>query len=295
MEHIQFNCQASDGVQLCFEGWQPEGETRAVICLVHGIGEHCGRYAHVGAALAQAGYALLGFDLRGHGRSGGQRGHTPSYDALMDDIGTLLDKAAERYPGLPRFLYGHSLGGNLVLNHALRRRPAIAGVVASGPALRLAFDPPAVQLAIGRVLDRIWPTFSQSNGLDRSGLSHDPQVIRAYESDALIHDRITARMALSMLAAGQWALDHAAEFTLPLLIFHGGADRLTAPSGSQEFAGKVAADCTLKLWDGLYHETHNEFQKDEVLAFMIGWLDEHCLVKPDEQQPAAAPTESAKG
>jgi alpha-beta hydrolase superfamily lysophospholipase len=145
------------------------------------------------------------------------------------------------------------------------------------------------------VLDRIWPTFSQSNGLDRSGLSHNPQVIRAYESDPLIHDRITARMALSMLGAGQWALEHAAEFTLPLLIFHGGADRLTAPSGSQEFAGKVAADCTLKLWDGLYHETHNEFQKGEVLAFMIGWLDEHCLVKSDEGQPAAVPTESAKG
>jgi alpha-beta hydrolase superfamily lysophospholipase len=288
MEHFQFNCQTSDGLQLHFEGWQPDGETRAVVCLVHGLGEHCGRYAHVGAAMAQAGYALMGADLRGHGRSGGQRGHTPSYDALMDDIGLLLEEADGRYPGLPRFLYGHSLGGNLVLNYALRRRPAILGVVASGPALRLAFDPPAVKLAIGRALDRIWPTFTQPNGLDRSGLSHDPQVVRAYGSDPLVHDRITGRLALGMLTAGQWALDHASEFQLPLLIFHGGADRLTAPSGSQEFAGKVATDCTLKLWDGLYHETHNELQKDEVLAFTIGWLDEHCPASPAERLPAAA-------
>ena len=288
MEHIQSGCQANDGLQLYLEGWQPEGETRAVVCLVHGIGEHCGRYAHVGAALTQAGYAMQGADLRGHGRSGGPRGHTPSYDALMDDIGTLLDQVAARYPGLPRFLYGHSLGGNLVLNYALRRSPAIAGVVASGPALRLGFEPPAAQLAVGRAMDRVWPSFSQGNGLDRSGLSHDPEVARVYSGDPLVHDRVSARLALSMLSSGQWALDHAAEFALPLLIYHGGADRLTSPSGSQEFAAKVKSDCTLKLWEGLYHETHNEYQKGEVLAFMIGWLNGHCPVSPAELQPAAA-------
>ncbi len=296
MEHFRYDCRANDGLQLSCEGWHPDGESRAVVCLVHGIGEHCGRYAQVAAALAQAGYALMGLDMRGHGRSAGPRGHTPSYDALLDDIGTLLDQAAERYPTRPCFLYGHSLGGNLVLNYALRRQPSIAGVVASGPALRLAFEPPAVKLALGRMMDRIWPAFSQSNGLDRSGLSHDPQVVRAYQSDPLVHDRVSARLALSMFASGQWALGHAAEFTLPLLIFHGGADRLVAPSASQEFAGKVPAGCTLKLWDGLYHETHNEPQKDEVIGYMIGWLDRHCPAGPANGQPAAIPAElSGKG
>jgi alpha-beta hydrolase superfamily lysophospholipase len=206
----------------------------------------------------------------------------------MDDVGTLLDQVAARYPGLPRYLYGHSLGGNLVLNYALRRRPEISGVIASGPALRLGFEPPAAQLALGRAMDRIWPAFSQSNGLDRSALSHDPAVARVYASDPLVHDRVSARLALSMLEAGRWALEHAAEFPLPLLIFHGGADRLTSAAGSREFAAKVRTDCTLKLWDGLYHETHNEYQRDEVLAFMIGWLNDHCPAEPAESHATAA-------
>ena len=124
MQHIEFTQQAPDGVQFYFQGWQPETPPKAVVCLVHGLGEHSGRYAHVAAALNDAGYALLGFDLRGHGKSGGPRGHTPSYETLMDDIGRLLAEAAQRYPGQPQFLYGHSLGGNLVLNYALRRKPA---------------------------------------------------------------------------------------------------------------------------------------------------------------------------
>ena len=127
MQHIEFTQQTPDGVQFYFQGWQPETPPKAVVCLVHGLGEHSGRYAHVAAALNDAGYALLGFDLRGHGKSGGPRGHTPSYDTLMDDIGRLLAEAAQRYPGQPQFLYGHSLGGNLVLNYALRRKACRLG------------------------------------------------------------------------------------------------------------------------------------------------------------------------
>ena len=145
MQHIEFTQQAPDGIQFYFQGWQPETPPKAVVCLVHGLGEHSGRYAHVAAALNDAGYALLGFDLRGHGKSGGPRGHTPSYETLMDDIGRLLAEAAHRYPGRPQFLYGHSLGGNLVLNYALRRKPGIGGVVATSPARLPHGDPSAGQ------------------------------------------------------------------------------------------------------------------------------------------------------
>ena len=139
MRHIDTNWTSADGLPLVGRCWEPAGEPRAVVCLVHGLGEHSGRYAHVAAALNDAGYAVLACDKRGHGRSGGKRGHTPSYEALMTDIDLLLAQAEQRFPGKPRFLYGHSLGGNEVLNYALRRKPDLAGVVATSPGLRTAF------------------------------------------------------------------------------------------------------------------------------------------------------------
>lgn len=275
MQHIEFTQQAPDSIPLYFQGWQPDSPPRAVVCLVHGLGEHSGRYVHVAAALNAAGYSLLGFDLRGHGKSGGPRGHTPTYDTLMDDIGRLLDEATRRYPGKPQFLYGHSLGGNLVLNYALRRKPAIAGVISTSPGLRVANPLPPLQVALAKVMNKLQPGMQMANGLALDGLARDPEVIRAYTNDPLVHNKISVRLAMGMLDAGEWALAHAAEFPVPLLLAHGTADRLTSAPASQEFAAKVRGDCTLKLWEGFYHETHNEPEKAEVLAFMIDWLQKH--------------------
>ena len=283
MQHIEFAQQAPDGIQFYFQGWQPETPPKAVVCLVHGLGEHSGRYAHVAAALNDAGYTLFGFDLRGHGRSGGPRGHTPTYETLMDDIGRLLAEATQRYPGRPQFLYGHSLGGNLVLNYALRRcsgqalrtETSIAGVVSTSPGLRVANPLPPFQVALAKVMNKLQPSMQMANGLALDGLARDPEVIRAYTSDPLVHNKISVRLALEMLQAGEWALAHAGEFPLPLLLVHGTADKLTSAPASQEFAAKVRGDCTLKLWEGFYHETHNEPEKAEVLDFMIDWLQKH--------------------
>lgn len=302
MSHIEFTRRSPDHLDFYFQGWEPATQPKAVVCLVHGLGEHSGRYAHVARTLNDAGYVLFGFDLRGHGRSGGRRGHTPSYEVLMDDIGRLLDETATRYPGLPRFLYGHSLGGNLVLNYALRRHltplppaPAkrggsdaplpsqgggqaagqLAGIVATSPALRVTKSPPPLQVALARVVNRLYPALQMPNGLALEGLARDPEVIRAYTTDPLVHNKISVRLALEMLAAGEWALAHAAEFPLPLLLVHGTADLLTSAEATAEFAAKVPAGrCTLKLWEGFYHETHNEPEKAEVLAFMVDWLDQ---------------------
>jgi alpha-beta hydrolase superfamily lysophospholipase len=288
VEHVEFKAQANDGLQMHFQGWQPEGQAKAVVCLVHGIGEHCGRYAHVGAALAQAGYALIGCDLRGHGKSEGPRGHTPAYDAMLEDISLLLGEASQRYADRPRFLYGHSMGGGLVLNYVLRRRPTLAGAVVTSPWLRLAFEPPGLQIKVGRMMDRVYPGFTMPNNLDIKALSHDPEVCRAYQSDPLIHNRVSARLGMGMMDAGQWALEHALAFSVPLLLMHGGADRITSVQASQAFAGQVAGDCTLKIWEGFYHETHNEPQRAEVLAFMTGWLNAHCPGEPVTGQAAQA-------
>lgn len=276
MAHIEFTQKSPDGLAFYFQGWQPAGEPFGIVCLVHGLGEHTGRYAHVAAALNAAGYVLFGCDLRGHGKSEGRRGHTPTYDSLMDDIGRLLDEAVARYGDTSRFLYGHSLGGNLVLNYALRRRPAIAGVVAASPALRVAQPLPGVQVTLAKVMNRLWPAMQMPNGLALEGLARDPAVIRAYTSDPLVHNKISVRLATSMLEAGEWALKHAAEFPLPLLLIHGTKDILTSAPASEEFAARAPADqCTLKLWPGFYHETHNEPEKAEVLDFIVAWLRKH--------------------
>jgi alpha-beta hydrolase superfamily lysophospholipase len=277
MEISEWNWKSSDGLDMYARGWAPQGQPKAVIMLVHGLGEHVARYDHVAAVLTEKGYAMLGFDLRGHGRSGGPRGHAPTYEALMDDIAAFSRQTDARFAGLPRFLYGHSLGGNLVLNYALRRKPDLRGVIATGPWLKLAFEPPASQVTLGRFMNGIAPGFVQHSKLDTKGLSHDLAVVSKYENDPLVHDKISVRLFVEMYATGLWALDHAAEFPLPLLLMHGAADPITSAQASREFAQKAGDKVTLKVWDGLYHEIHNEPEKEQVFACMLDWLEKQYL------------------
>ncbi len=273
MKHTEFKFKTFDKLQLFGQSWQPEDRPRAVVCLVHGLGEHSGRYVYVADSLIQAGYTLISFDLRGHGKSEGPRGHTPSYEALMKDISSLLEVANKQFPQLSSFLYGHSLGGNLVLNYILRHQPQLEGVIVSDPWLRLAFEPPRFKIILAQITDYIWPSFSQKNGLDTKVLSRDPEVVHAYENDPLVHDHISSRMFIGIYQSGYWALEHASEFSLPLLLMHGGDDKIISVKASHEFANTKTKNCTLKIWDGLYHEIHNEPEKEEVFKFLIDWLD----------------------
>ncbi len=274
MNSFELSWKSKDGLVLFGRAWEPvERKPKAVICHVHGLGEHSGRYVHVAQSFTKAGYAMLGFDLRGHGRSGGARGHIPSFDALMDDIDLLIEQARSRYPGLPMFLYGHSLGGILVLNYGLRRKPDVKGVLATGPGLHTALELQPVKIALAKVLGALIPTVAMSSGLDAKMISHDPSVVKAYVNDPLVHDRVTLGFGKHMLGATPYALDHAAEFPLPLLLIHGKEDRIAFPSSSIEFAAPLKDKCTLMLWDGLYHEVHNEPEKAEVLNVMTIWMD----------------------
>ena len=275
MQILEWNWKSSDGINMYGHSWAPEGQIKAVVLLVHGLGEHVGRYEHVAAAFTERGYALLGFDLRGHGKSGGPRGHTPSYQALMDDITEFIKQADTRFPGLPRFLYGHSLGGNLVLNYVLRCRPNLPGVLVTGPWLELAFQPPAFQVKLGKIMNGVFPGFTQKSNLNTKGLSHDQAVVTAYERDPLVHDKITARLFVTTYESGLWALEHAVKFPLPILLMHGSADPITSAKASQLFAERAGDKVTVKIWDGMYHEIHNEFDQAQVFKVMLDWLDKH--------------------
>ena len=262
------------GLKFFARGWEPDEAPKAVVALTHGHGEHIGRYAHVGAAFSAAGYALMGFDLRGHGRSGGPRGHTPSLEALMQDIDRFLEQVRRRYPGLPVFLYGHSVGGALVLSYGLRRKPDVKGIIATGSALHTEPERHPDKVIMARILGSLLPRVAISTGLQTSKLSRDPQVESAYIKDPLVHDRISLGFGKNMLEGNRWALQHASEFPLPLLLMHGADDQISYPSGSQEFAAALGGKAKLVLWDGLYHEIHNEPEKAEVLKTTIQWMDE---------------------
>lgn len=251
----------------------PAPNARAVVALVHGHGEHIARYDHVGQALNQAGIALLGHDLIGHGDSPGKRGHFPSYDQVLDSLEALLSQAQRLYPGAALFLMGHSMGGNLVANFGLRRRPALAGVILSAPWLELAFAPSALDLTLARLMKGVYPAFTQSSKLDADALSRDVMAVKAYREDPKVHDQVSPGLFLPVVEAGQYALQHAAEWSLPLYAYHGSADRITSPEATERFARSAGGgDATFRLWPDGYHELHHDLDQAAVLQALTAWV-----------------------
>lgn len=278
MKTFEAKLHSRDGIDFFVRGWEPDVKPKAVVALIHGHGEHVGRYEHVAKAMTDAGYIFAGFDLRGHGKSGGLRGHFPSLDTAFQDIKQFLIFLTQRYPSLPQFIYGHSLGGLLVLTYALQHKTGLKGVIATGAGLRSQVHDQKMKVTLAKVMGSIAPTVLIPTGLDNTVLSHDPQVLDAYVKDPLVHDRISLAFGKAGLQATDYAWAHAEEFPVPLLIMHGTADRNTYSHGSSDFAklaSKKNPDVTLKLWDGMYHEVHNEPEKAQVIQFMIDWLDRH--------------------
>lgn len=243
-----------DGLELHAHEWRPDVEPAGVVCTLHGLGEHGGQYVDVANALVERGVALMALDLRGHGRSGGERGHTPSYGVLLDDIDGLLAEAARRHPVAPLFLYGHSLGGNLVLNHALRRKPDLAGIVATSPWLWLTNDLAWWKRILATILEPFWPRLSFAtradlDQLDQVGVRRDPD---------LFHNRISVRLLMQVRRAGKWAARHADRLAIPVFLLHGEADSVTDPRGSLEFSRRAGAICETRFLPGVDHNPHVE-------------------------------------
>lgn len=279
MKHFEDKWQDKEGITFFLRGWEPEaGNPKALVVLVHGLGEHTARYAHVGKALARAGYALVGFDLRGHGKSGGPRGHASSLDAYMQDIHQFLSLMEQRFPALPHFLYGHSLGGLLALTYTIQYGAGLKGVIATGPALRSSLQEQKAKVAMVRLLGSLVPAMTLQSGLDAATVSRDVAVVEAYRNDPLVHDNASLGFGKAALTAIDLCFARARDFSAPLLIMHGTGDKINFFSGSEDFARLVSEagrDVTLRLWNDLYHEIHNEPEKEEVLQFMIEWLDKH--------------------
>ena len=246
---------------------------KGVMIITHGMGEHSMRYTEMSDFYTNEGYTVISFDIRGHGLSEGKRGHTPGFEFLMDDIERVYTQVKKDYPYLPIFLFGHSMGGNLVLNFLLRKPNSICGAIVTGAYLKLGFDPPKWKIILAKLSSSIWPTLSQPTELELDALSRNKEVIRKYENDELVHDRITSAFFINVHFAGQYVIDHANEIKTPLLVMHGMEDRLTSPKGSQEFASNAGENVHLKMWDGLYHELHNEPEKQEIFNYEMEWMN----------------------
>ncbi len=276
MQHIGFTFKSKDNLTLMGRAWMvPNGQPKGIVNLVHGLGEHSGRYAHVGEALVDAGYHLVGFDLRGHGLSEGKRGHTPDLNHMMDDIEIFLKESSYRFgDDIPAFLYGHSLGGLLVLNYGLRRQSNLAGIIATSSALKSTTPTPKAKVVLAKLMAKLLPSFTLSNGLETDALSRDAAVVKAYQDDVYVHDKLSASLGLIILESGKHLLDHADEWEVPLLLMHGTADRICSYNASQEFAESIGNNVELVLWEDYYHEIHNDIGKEKVLSKLIGWLDD---------------------
>lgn len=276
MQYEEKEWRISGGAKMFSCEWRPEPEqpVKAVVGLVHGMGEHMGRYGHVGEMLVEAGYGVIGFDQRGHGRTDGKRGHAREYEDLLEGIDLLLADAARLYPGLPVFLYGHSMGGNVTLNYLLRRKPRLAGAIVSSPWLKLATDPSAVQVAAARLIQYVYPAYSQNRPFKPNHLTSDPEMVRRYTEDKQGHGFISAKFFFGMRKAGLWAIAHASELPLPILLMHAGADTVTSIKASRQFAENAPPSlCTFREWPGFRHELHNELKREEVFAAIKEWLD----------------------
>ena len=264
-------------MSLYFQGWQVDEGRKGIVYIVHGLGEHSGRYAHWAELLNQAGYSVMSFDLRGHGKSEGKRGHVPSFDAYMKDISLLFEQTETKPSEIPSFLYGHSLGGILVSNYVLRIKPHLAGVVITSPGFRTALERQKVKITLAKIMGTAIPELSMPTGLDPKAISRDPEVVTKYINDPLVHGTATAAMAKNTLDAIAWAFEHANEWTLPLLMMHGEEDQIAFIEGSQEFSRKITGDVTLITWPDCYHEVHNEPEKELVFECLHEWLDKHSL------------------
>jgi acylglycerol lipase len=271
-----FEWHSPDNLRLLGYDWRPDTKPKAVVCMIHGFADHMNRFAHVADAMVSKEYAYVGFDLRGHGKSDGKRGHTPDYDTLMKDIFTFVNIIREKYKNIPLFLYGHSMGGNLVLTYILRYHPEyFAGVIVTSPWLQLSFEPPAIKVAIGRLIGKIFPTFTEKSEIDAQGLSHDPEVGKNYKADPLVHNDISIAMFTGITNAGEAALIAAHRFHLPLLLMHGTSDPITSHRATKKFALQVKPNL-LKFveWKDMKHELHNETCKTEVIATITDWITE---------------------
>ena len=275
MKNNTYKWTSFDKQELFGQSWIPDAEPKAVINFVHGIGEHTDRYSNWMPFFVEAGYAVFAIEYRGHGRSAGKRGYIKNYDELLNDVDVLFEQSKKAYPNLPQFLYGHSLGGGMVINYTLTRKPNIKALVATSPWLLLTEEPPSWQIKAAKFVHNFAPGLVLKSTIKTKDITHNQEIVEAYDNDKMVHSKISIELFLSAYNNGKWDIKHANEMPVPFLLVHGADDKITNPKGSEAFYENSSKQTTLKIWEGMYHELHNEPIREEHAKYIIYYLNQH--------------------
>lgn len=311
MIHKENTFQGVGGINLFYQSWLPDGNLKAAGIIVHGGGDHSGRFGNVVNQLVPEQFAVYAFDWRGHGRSPGVRGHVNGWHELRDDLGIFIRLVNELHPDIPMFLFGHSMGGVIVLDYCLKELVGegkkgnmvdrenkgnkgnvdvgvvgekenvhdyvnISGMVCTSPAIgELGISPILWQIA--KMLNKVWPSLSMSTGLNISMLTHDQDFVDYTKNDPLYHRKATPRFGMEVEKTVNFIHQNAAEFSLPMLLIHGTADEIVSIEGSRKFVSNSKNPrLQYKEYDGGYHELFNDTMKGQVMEDIVGWLNVQC-------------------
>lgn len=273
MEHNEGTFPAHQGLELYYQSWLPGGARRAVMAIVHGAGDHSGRFARLVQPLAEQGIGSYAFDLRGFGRSPGKKGHINGWDEYREDVRLFLGLIEEKIPGTPLFLFGYSLGAAIVLDYVLRSPQKLRGAILSGTPIEPVGVATPLQIALARLLSRAWPGFTILRSGDLNGVSRDAEVLAALRVDPLHHDFVTARWGTEAMAVTDWIRGQAKMVRLPLLFLHGGDDPFNAVGGVNRFYEQIPYPIkALKVYSGSRHETHNDLDHAKVAVDICEWI-----------------------
>jgi alpha-beta hydrolase superfamily lysophospholipase len=278
MKTEELRVKAYDKISLYAKFWYTNENPDGVILLVHGLGEHINRYNHWAKRFNNAGWAVAGIDLRGHGQSEGKRG-SGNYYSYLKDINSLFKIVSKKFGDIPKVLYGHSMGGNLALGYEISRKPEISKLIVTSPWLKLSNPPSTPLIGLSKFLGKIYPSLSFSNGVDVQSISRDKEVCHNYKTDPLVHNRISVNTFLQIQEWAMYILKNKHKIAVPLLLLHGREDKITSWKGSFMFSRGTSDNTLFKIWENCYHELHNEICNEEVFNFISGWLGDLQNVK----------------
>lgn len=276
MNHIEGNFKGVRNANIYHQAWLPEGNVKAVLLVIHGLGEHCGRYMNVVNHFVPLGYAVYGLDHIGHGKSEGMREFVERFEDYPNTLTIYCNMVKGWQTGKPVFLLGHSMGGLLASYYLLDHQANFRGAVISAPSIKVSDSISQATITIGKILSVLAPKAGLLT-LDANGVSRDPEVVTAYVSDPLVfHGKTPARLAAELLKAMLRVTAEVDKITLPFIVVQGGEDKLVDPAGAQMLYDKASSkDKTIKVYEGLYHEVFNEPERARVLKDVETWLAAH--------------------
>jgi alpha-beta hydrolase superfamily lysophospholipase len=271
-----YEIYSGGSIQLFCTSWQADAPAKAVLFIVHGLGEHQGRYEEMAQKFVNDQIAVFAFDHRGHGQSEGKRGHCLSINQFVEDVEHALMKCRSLFLELPIFLFGHSMGGQIIASYLNKvKSKEISGAIISSPWIELVNPPPKWQISLAKRLSSIVPSLTVPSGLDPKAISSVAKEVTKYQQDPLVHSRISLSLFHSLYLSGTYLLQFAEAVKLPVLVCHGESDKITSMKSSEQYAAKLGTNASFKLWEGAYHEPHHDFDKESVMDYYVGWILKH--------------------